>query len=227
MIVSYIYGIVYPTSEIAKFCRERGILLVEDAAESYYGNNFNGDPQATMTLFSFGSIKRYTSFGGALAFIRDPEIYKKMVSIHNSFKVQSKAEFLKKLVRSLGIASLLNNTKVNYSFKTASNLVHFNYKEFAVHNLRGFAPSKDFLPKFNKQPSVALLAFLYDRLKHFDLKEFQANNKKMIVSLRATIGGDKQAGSKRRDGAGIFSERKVLLAISSDSTGCGAVRGYA
>lgn len=182
-IVSYIYGIIFPIDEIADYCKEKGILLVEDAAESYYGNDYNGNSKAAMTLFSFGSIKRYTSFGGALTFVRDPEIYKKMTLMHNSFKTQTKSAFLKKLVRSLGIATVLNNQKANYSFRAASNLVNFNYKEFAVHNLRGFAPSKDFLLKFNKRPSVALLAFLYDRLKNFDLSAFKETNAKIIVTI--------------------------------------------
>lgn len=136
-----------------------------------------------MTLFSFGSIKRYTSFGGALAFVRDTEIYKKMALAHNSFKIQTKSAFLKKILRSLAIAAVLNSQKGNYTFRATSNLVNFNYKEFAVHNLRGFAPSKDFLEKFNKQPSVALLAFLYDRLKNFDLTSFRKSNTKIIVRI--------------------------------------------
>ena len=187
-IVSYIYGVVFPIEEIAEYCRENSIFLVEDAAESYSGNNYNGDSKAVMTLFSFGSIKRCTSFGGALSFVRDPEIYKKMVEVHNTFPVQTKTEFLSKLVRSLVMATVLNNTKANYRFRSTSNLFNFNYKEFAVHNLRGFAPAKDFLGKFNKQPCVSLLALLYNRLKHFDPEAFEATNKKIIVSVNKNIG---------------------------------------
>jgi dTDP-4-amino-4,6-dideoxygalactose transaminase len=182
-IVSYIYGIIFPIDEIAEYCKEKGILLVEDAAESYYGNDYNGNLKAVLTLFSFGNIKRYTSFGGALSFVRDPDIYRKMAKVHNTFPVQTKAEFLKKLARSLGIATVLNNKKGNYTFRSISNLFNFNYKEFAVRNLRGFGPTKDFLGKFNKQPSVPLMAFLYDRLKHFDPESFKASNKKIVVSI--------------------------------------------
>eukprot|EP00826_Nyctotherus_ovalis_P049802 TRINITY_DN6042_c0_g1_i16.p1 TRINITY_DN6042_c0_g1~~TRINITY_DN6042_c0_g1_i16.p1 ORF type:complete len:233 (-),score=56.23 TRINITY_DN6042_c0_g1_i16:532-1230(-) len=181
LIVSYLYGIVYPVEEIAGFCEERGILLVEDAAESYYGNDYNGSPRAVMTLFSFGSIKRYTSFGGALAFVRDSKIYEKMASVHTSFKVQTRREFCKKLVRSFGVGILLNSTKANYILRRLSHLFNFDHKEFGVRNLRGFAPANDFLEKFNKQPSVSLVAFLYDRLKKFDPASFKATNKKISV----------------------------------------------
>lgn len=90
--VSYIYGVKYNIDQIIQFCKEKGILVVEDIAESYTGPKYTGNPDAIMSLFSFGSIKRFTAFGGALSFIRDPEIFKKMEAIHDSYPSQTKRE---------------------------------------------------------------------------------------------------------------------------------------
>ena len=67
--------------------------MVEDIAESFIGNQFIGNPDAIMSLFSFGSIKKYTAFGGALAFVRDKEVYNQIVAIHDTFTFQTKIEY--------------------------------------------------------------------------------------------------------------------------------------
>ena len=192
ILLSYIYGIIYPIDDIVKLCKEKEIIIVEDTAESYCGNEYIGHPQAIATLFSFGSIKRDTSFGGALAFVRDPEIYRQMVQIHDKFEVQPKKEFFKKLIKSMTAALLLNNQKANYGIKAFSNLINFDYKEFVVHSIRGFNSKANYLGKFNLKPSVALLAFLYDRLKNFDPIKFEATVKKLNVTRYIMILGSKK-----------------------------------
>ncbi len=134
--VSYIYGIIYPIDDLIAYCKERGILVVEDVAESYIGNDYIGHPLATMSLFSFGGIKRYTSFGGALAFIRGKSLFTRMEEIQNSYPVQKKREVFRKVYKIIAVGLLLNNKYANRAFKEVSKPVGFNYKEFAVKNLR-------------------------------------------------------------------------------------------
>jgi len=90
--ISYIYGVVYPIDEILKFCNDRNIILIEDIAESYKGNNYIGHPSAALSLFSFGSIKRYSAFGGALAFVRNKKVYEEMNKIYSEYPSQTKKE---------------------------------------------------------------------------------------------------------------------------------------
>ncbi len=65
---------------------------MEDLAESYTGNNNTGHPAAILSMFSFGTLKRYTAFAGSLSFVRDPDLYSRMVAVHNTFRIQTKAE---------------------------------------------------------------------------------------------------------------------------------------
>ena len=181
LVVSYIYGVIYSIEEIAKFCKERGILLVEDIAESYIGNEYTGSNRAMLSLFSFGGIKRYTAFGGALAFIRDHKMFTKMNAIHNKFPVQTKRECFNKLVKVAAMYLLLNTKYPNLYTKKASRVIQFDYKEFVVKNLRGFQPQKDFLAKFKKRPNVATLHFMHHRLSTFDKAQFDETNQKLLV----------------------------------------------
>ena len=88
--ISYIYGIIFPLDQIVEICKQKNILIVEDIAESYMGNDYIGDPAAILSIFSFGSIKRYTAFAGALSFIRDPKLYKIMIEVQRKYLVYSK-----------------------------------------------------------------------------------------------------------------------------------------
>jgi len=195
--ISYIYGVIYPIDEIVKFCNERGILIVEDLAESYIGNHYIGNKNAIMSLFSFGSIKRYTAFAGGIAFIRDKVIYEKMNKIHENYPTQRKREFLKKILKVAAMGLLLNNQQINYSTKKVSGTVNFDYKEFVVKNLRGFNPAGDYLGKFRKKPTCSILNFLYFRLSRFDKQKFIKGNAKLQRALeKLTSRGIKIPGSE-------------------------------
>lgn len=41
-------------------------MLVEDLAEGFASVNENGNPMADLSLFSFGTIKTLSAFGGSL-----------------------------------------------------------------------------------------------------------------------------------------------------------------
>jgi perosamine synthetase len=46
--------------------------------------------RADLSVFSFGSIKTNTAFGGGISIIRNPELYKKMIAFHDKYPYLSK-----------------------------------------------------------------------------------------------------------------------------------------
>ncbi len=73
VVIAPLYGAVSPLRELAEVCRRHGAVLIEDAAQAYSGDFHKGDPDADLSLFSFGPIKRATALGGGLAVLRHPE----------------------------------------------------------------------------------------------------------------------------------------------------------
>lgn len=69
-LVAQLYGSVNRIAD-APSLRERGVLIVEDAAQGFAGPSYLGDPEADVSLFSFGPIKRRTALGGGIAAFRD------------------------------------------------------------------------------------------------------------------------------------------------------------
>lgn len=73
------------------------LQVIEDCAEGFHGYKHIGNPRSDISLFSFGPIKYYTSFGGAIAKIRHKDVYSQMVELYNTYPVQSHGEYLKKV----------------------------------------------------------------------------------------------------------------------------------
>lgn len=58
MLFAYLFGVRYDISDIAQWCKERKIDVIEDVAQSFCGaERFTGNQYSTMTLFSMGVIK--------------------------------------------------------------------------------------------------------------------------------------------------------------------------
>ena len=73
VVIAQLYGAVSPLRELAEVCRRHGAVLIEDAAQAFSGDFHKGDPDADISLFSFGPIKRATALGGGLAVMRHRE----------------------------------------------------------------------------------------------------------------------------------------------------------
>ncbi len=74
VIIAQLFGAVSRLKAHAEVCRRHRAVLIEDAAQAFAGTFHRGDPDADVSLFSFGPIKRATALGGAVAVVRDPVV---------------------------------------------------------------------------------------------------------------------------------------------------------
>ncbi len=77
VVVVHLYGYVADMPAIARLCRERGVVLIEDTAQAI-GAEIDGQKAGTfgdMAIFSFHSHKNLTTLGeGGMLFVRDPKL---------------------------------------------------------------------------------------------------------------------------------------------------------
>ena len=77
VVVVHLYGYVADMPEIVALCRERDILLIEDAAQAI-GSEVDGKKAGSfgdMAIFSFHSHKNLTTLGeGGMLYVRDPDM---------------------------------------------------------------------------------------------------------------------------------------------------------
>ena len=71
--------------------------VIEDCAEGFCGFRRIGHTRTDIALFSFGPIKYNTSFGGAVAKVRDENVFTAMRELYDRYPVQSHGEYLKKV----------------------------------------------------------------------------------------------------------------------------------
>ena len=77
VVVVHLYGYVADMVGIAALCKERGLILIEDAAQSI-GADINGIKSGAwgdMAIFSFHSHKNLTTLGeGGMLVVKDPKL---------------------------------------------------------------------------------------------------------------------------------------------------------
>ena len=175
IMVSYIFGAEYDITDIVNVAKKHNIMVIEDSAESFHGPSSTGHPGADLSLFSFGTIKINTSYGGSLAVIRNNEVlYRKMKHILETYPQVGNKLFAKKAVKNMFPVLGLNWKPLNkYGRYILNYKLGIDHREMMVSLIRGFPDEDGFLEKFRKQIPVAMMAMLLLRLKSFNQAEFE------------------------------------------------------
>jgi perosamine synthetase len=85
VLVAHLFGGRMDLGGIARFAKDRGLLLVEDCAQAFQGPKRMGDAVADVTMYSFGTLKTSTALGGAVLRVRDREVLGRMRGIQASY----------------------------------------------------------------------------------------------------------------------------------------------
>ena len=70
IVLAHIYGRRYDLSPFIAVAHKYKLPVIEDCAEIFTGLEYTGHPQADLSMFSFGTIKNCTSFGGSIVKVR-------------------------------------------------------------------------------------------------------------------------------------------------------------
>ena len=181
IIIAWIYGSYNYADEIYKVCKDNGLYVIEDNAESFFDLKYNGNQLADASLFSFGTIKLNTALGGALMVIRNNELlYRKMNTILNNYPLETSNFFFKRIIKAIMTMMALNNTYLNGYGRYVLLKLGIEYKETAIGLVRGFHPSDDFLGTFRKRLPHSMVIFLYLRMKSYDKMDFLRGTKRQL-----------------------------------------------
>lgn len=181
VVLAWVYGSYNDADEIYKICKEKNIFIIEDMAETFFDLKVNGNPKADVSLFSFGTIKLNTAFGGSICVIRNNEVlYRKAKAILDSYPAIKSSFFLKRILKNMPVMLALNNKYINGYGREMASKIGFEYKEKVVGMVRGFHPTEDFLSTFRIKMPTPMIVFLYLRLKSYDKTEFLKATKRQL-----------------------------------------------
>lgn len=162
VLIAHLFGSRMPMDEIAEFCRNHDLLLLEDCAQSYTGDGWRGDAASDVRLFSFGPIKTATALGGAMLGFRDEDLCERVRSQQSAWPLQSRSSYFSRLLKYAGLM-LLAQRWVYGMFVSACRIFGTDHEHVLAASVRGFSGA-DFFAAIHRKPSAPLLAVLQRRV---------------------------------------------------------------
>jgi len=67
IVIAHLFGTRMPMGPVIELAKKHGILVIEDCAQGFTGQDYTGHPETDVAMFSFGSIKTMTGAGRSSA----------------------------------------------------------------------------------------------------------------------------------------------------------------
>ena len=206
LVVRYSHGIIYDIKDIAKVWKQRNIDIIEDASEAFTWVTTPGSPHADFTVLSFGMLRHYTWFGGAVSVIRrNNDVYKKILKIEKSYRKERSFYFLMRVFRAMRLIMFFNS---NEKFMVKLGAIVDQYKLFhydgkSILNLR-------------RRISLPWLRLLHSRLKEINaIEDLMKYDKLLKYDFGGVIPGCQAMKSNFYLYPIIFREsKKIIVAVS-------------
>ena len=166
LVVAPLFGSRLDLDKLVDAAHGAGLLVVEDCAQAFCGQEYSGHPRADVTMFSFGPLKTSTALGGALVNVRDLALRSRMREIQAAYPVQPTGKQAKRVIQ----FALLKLVTLPLVFGSAHKIYALFGKEFedaVVEQARNVAVLKK-TNNLRFRLSTALLALLRRRLEQFD-----------------------------------------------------------
>ena len=161
-LIAQLYGAVSPIADAAEL-REKGVTVVEDAAQAFAGRFYLGDTEASVSLFSFGPIKRATALGGAVAVMRDSDLAARVGDRLESRPALSETWFRRRAVKYIVLKAICGPAVYALLIRTLGALGR-DPDQIIGRAARGFS-GPNLLTSIRRRPPRRLAALLAARLK--------------------------------------------------------------
>jgi dTDP-4-amino-4,6-dideoxygalactose transaminase len=185
ILVAHLFGTRIDLEPCALLARERGLLLLEDSAQAFTGQDYKGDPRADVAMFSFGPIKTAAALAGGVLVVRDAQMSERLHAEQARYPLQGSAAYFWRLWK----YALLKGLTLRLSYALFVRLCELRGRkvdDVIQGSVRGFKGG-DFFEKIRHRPSAGLLALIGRRLDAADGSRITARVR-AAQSLRERIG---------------------------------------
>ena len=176
VLVTQLYGRRYNIDDILEVTKKNNLLLIEDCAQTFSGPKCLQYVKSDVSFFSFGSIKNTSCLGGALSFVKSPEILHRMKRLQLKYPIHSQFAYLKKLIKYTILLIVINNPCVAWFFRKCFQFFGVDYKTYFKVKLNAFP--ENWMDAIRYQPSSALLFLMKRKLLYFDEFDYSTGNLK-------------------------------------------------
>lgn len=166
LVYAHLLGARADLTGLAGVAAARELLLVEDRAQSYDGTDRRLGPHADVAMYSFGTIKTASCFGGGVLLVRDPRLRDRMRAGQQAWPRQTRPAYAAKLLTGLALLALAP-PRVYPVFVRVADLLTGDHDRLVRRLSRGYRDA-DLLRQLRRRPSAPLLAVLARRLRRYD-----------------------------------------------------------
>lgn len=166
VLVAHLFGARLPLDRVIAKAHARGLLVLEDCAQAYTADGFDGHPASDVRMFSFGTIKTATAFGGGVLLVRDPALHTRLAERHTRWPVQSTGAYARRLLKFGAFLPLQHPWTYGVLFKTI-RLLGGDPDQVITELGRGFSGG-NFFERLRHQPCAALRLLLSRRLATYN-----------------------------------------------------------
>jgi perosamine synthetase len=169
VLVAHLFGADADLDDTVAFARAHGLLVLEDAAQSFRGLPACGHTGADLSFFSFGTLKTRTALGGAIVRVREPTLRAAMTTVMASWPAQSTSTWGLKLARA-ALFLVAQQPLVYGGIARVASRCGRAIGDVVRAATRGFPAAHDeaLLALLRRRPCPPLLAFLRVRLLDTD-----------------------------------------------------------
>jgi dTDP-4-amino-4,6-dideoxygalactose transaminase len=162
VLFAHLFGQRADLGPLVTRARRAGWLLWEDCAQAFTGDDWRGEPEADLALFSFGLIKTATAIQGGILRVRDGAVRERMRAHQQGWPVQPRADVLRRVGKA-ALLHALEHPRLFARFARGCERSGRDLDQLLHAATRGF-PGPDFLQRLRRRPSAPLLALLERRL---------------------------------------------------------------
>lgn len=205
LVAAQLFGAVAEFQAARAVARERGLLFVEDCAQSYAPGRSAGSPDSDVRMLSFGPIKTDTALGGGVLLVRDGALRARMEERQSRLPRQTRGAYATRVLK-YAFLQLLGREPLFALLRGYARLRGTSHDAIIGRATRSFAGG-ELLERIRRQPSTPQLALLARRLAHPNRARLRAR----------AAAGDAFARSLpeavRRPGAGVAEHTHWLFPV--------------
>ncbi len=166
ILVAHLFGARLALDPLIAWAHRRGLQVWEDCAQAFTADGFEGHAAAEVRMFSFGTIKTATAFGGGIFLVNDAALRARLVARHARWPQQTAGAYAKKLLK-LAAFLLVQTPRVYGVVFRGIGWLGRDADQVVMDFGRGFAGG-DFFRKLRQRPCAALQHLLARRLAAAD-----------------------------------------------------------
>lgn len=166
IVVAHLFGARADLTPLHPIAQEHDLLLIEDRAQAFDGLPAGIPEGCDAALYSFGTIKTATAFGGAMLTIRDSALAEKVRGLEHALPTKSRLVYRARLAK-YAAAKLLTGRRTFATLLRALAWAGVDADTWIQSTVTGFR-TNGFLQAIRHQPCIANIALMERRIQDFD-----------------------------------------------------------